>query len=392
MKRFLYTLSLLAFPFVVSAQHPTIQAIINAVDSDTLMKNANEISGETGIVVNGVTDTIKSRNKNWPGNELCFQYLRDKFISWGYQVDSLSFGATGGKNIWAVKTGFVYPDKPVIICAHYDGMPNVAVAPAADDDASGMSTVLEAARTMSTYNFEHTVIFALWDEEEYGLVGSNAFATMYDNAGDSIHGVINMDAIAWDSDNDSVARVHTRPIANSVAIADTVIAVNQDYNIGIDLLVNNPGATYSDHASFWNHGFGAVLMIEDWDNDANTHYHSVTDEVQYFNIPYFHKMARLSIGSAAALAVPFESGAGMGEVTAESIGIYPNPARETVNINWQNDYETLELTDISGKIVFTAAVKGIKEVTVDMASHNDGVYFVKLVNQDREVIQKLVRN
>ena len=82
----------------------------------------------------------------------------------------------------------------------------------------------------------------------------------------------------------------------------------------------------------------------------------------------------------------------MGEVTAESIGIYPNPARETVNINWQNDYETLELTDISGKIVFTAAVKGIKEVTVDMASHNDGVYFVKLVNQDRQVIQKLVRN
>ncbi|MES2557852.1 MAG: M28 family peptidase [Bacteroidota bacterium] len=392
MKRLLYSLVLIAFPFFASAQNPTIQAIINAVNIDTLMQNADEITGEVGIVVDGVTDTIKSRNRNRPGNELCFKYLRDKLISWGYQVDSLAFGVSGGKNIWAVKPGNVYPNEPVIICAHYDGMPNLPVAPAADDDASGMSAVLEAARVMASYNFEHTVIFALWDDEEYGLAGSNAFATMYDTANDSIYGVINMDAIAWDSDNDSVARVHTRPIANSEMIADTVIAVNTDYAIGIDLLVNNPGATYSDHASFWNHTYGAVLLIEDWDNDANTHYHDATDEVQYFNIPYYHKMSRLSIAATAALAVPYNSGAGIEEETEELISIYPNPTHGIVNINWQNDYETLELTDVSGKIVYTTVLtKGAKAAIVDLTAYRNGVYFVTLTNKDLQVVQKLIR-
>ncbi|MDH4472137.1 MAG: M20/M25/M40 family metallo-hydrolase [Fluviicola sp.] len=392
MKKLLYSLVLIAFPFVVSAQNPTIQAIINAVNVDSLMQNANEISGEVSIVVNGVTDTIKSRNRNRPGNELCFQYLRDKLFTWGYQIDSLEFGASGGKNIWAIKPGIVYPNEPVIICAHYDGMPNLAVAPAADDDASGMSAVLEAARTMASSYFEHTVIFAFWDDEEYGLAGSNAFATMYDTANDSIYGVINMDAIAWDSDNDSVARVHTRPTANSEMIADTVIAVNTDYNIGIDLLVNNPGATYSDHASFWNHNYGAVLLIEDWDNDANTHYHSATDEVQYFNIPYFHKMSRLSIGSAAALAVPYNPVAGLEAETGNAINIYPNPSHEMVNISWQNEYETLELTDVLGKIVYSTTLnKSEKESMLDLTGYRNGVYFVKLVNQDHQVIQRLIR-
>ncbi|ASS47416.1 MAG: hypothetical protein A3D31_16370 [Candidatus Fluviicola riflensis] len=392
MKRLLHSLVLIAFPFFASAQNPTIQAIINAVNIDSLMQNANEISGEVGVVVNGVTDTIKSRNRNQPGNELCFRYLRDKLISWGYQVDSLAFGASDGKNIWAVKTGNIYPNEPVIICAHYDGMPNLPVAPAADDDASGMSAVLEAARVMASYNFEHTVIFALWDDEEYGLAGSNAFATLHDNANDSIYGVINMDAIAWDSDNDSVARVHTRPIANSEMIADTVIAVNTDYTIGIDLLVNNPGATYSDHASFWNHDYGAVLLIEDWDNDANTHYHDATDEVQYFNIPYYHKMSRLSIGATAALAVPYNSGAGIEEETGELIRLYPNPAHGTVNISWQNDYETLEITDVLGKIVYSTVVtEDVKGTTLDLAAYRNGIYFVKLANKDRQVTQKLIR-
>lgn len=382
----------MAFPFLASAQNPTIQAIINAVNIDTLLQNANEISGEVPIVVNGITDTIKSRNRNRPGNELCFKYLRDKFISWGYQVDSLAFGVSGGKNIWAVKTGIIYPNEPVIICAHYDGMPNLPVAPAADDDASGMSAVLEAARVMASSNFEHTVIFALWDDEEYGLAGSNAFATMYDNANTTIHGVINMDAIAWDSNNDSIARVHTRPIANSEMIADTVIAVNTDYNIGINLLVNNPGATYSDHASFWNHTYGAVLLIEDWDNDANTHYHDATDEVQYFNVPYFHKMSRLSIGSTAALAVPYYPMASVEEETGEVISLSPNPTHGIMNVTWQHNYETFELTDVLGKIVYTTAVhNGVKEIVVDLTAYRDGIYFVKLVNKNHQIIKKLIR-
>ena len=85
---------------------------------------------------------------------------------------------------------------------------------------------------------------------------------------DRIKGVVNMDAIAYDGNADRKARVHVRPIANSLDISDTVVAVLDRYNFDIDLIVTNPGATYSDHASFWNEGYGAVLMIEEFTNDC----------------------------------------------------------------------------------------------------------------------------
>ena len=98
-----------------------------------------------------------------------------------------------------------------------------------------------------------------------------------------IKAVINMDAIAYDGNADAKARIHTRPIANSLAIADTVFSVHQQYGIGLDLILTNPGATYSDHASFWNEGYGAVLVIEEFTNDGNPYYHTPNDRVQYFD-------------------------------------------------------------------------------------------------------------
>jgi hypothetical protein len=396
MKKLFYVVILFLLPLGASAQNQTIRAIIDSVNIDSLMFRTEEISGVRGVVVNGVADTIRSRNKSKPGNELCFKYIRDKFISYGLQVDSGTFGSVG-KNIWAVLPGTLYPNEPVIICAHYDGMPNQAVAPAADDNGSGTAAVLEAARviTQGGYEFEHTLIFAIWDEEEYGLAGSTNFAAAADAANDTIHGVINMDAIAHDSDNDSVARVHTKPTANSEIIADTVVAVNQDFNIGIDLLVNNPGATYSDHASFWNHNYGAVLMIQDWDNDANPNYHTVNDKVDFFNIPYFHKLARLSIASAAAFAVPYTApvGAGIEEQSGESFKLYPNPTHQILNLRWQLEYQMVQVTNMVGSVVYSANLgKEQKSHIIHLDELPSGIYLVKLSSNKYNCVKKIVKN
>src|SRR5690606_19023520 len=106
-----------------------------------------------------------------------------------------------------------------------------------------------------------------------------------------------------DGNGDRKARVHARPMANSMAIADTVFAILDRYEIDIDLLLTNPGATYSDHASFWSAGYGAVLMIEEFSSDGNPYYHTPNDRIQHFDVPYFEKMAKLSVASMAALAM-----------------------------------------------------------------------------------------
>jgi hypothetical protein len=394
MKKIYCLLLFIGIPFSIHAQNATIQTIINSVHIDTLMLHVAEISGEMGITINGVTDTIKSRNKNKPGNELCFKYVRDKFISYGYQVDSMSF-LTTGKNIWAIKPGMVHTTQPVIICAHYDAMPATgSIAPAADDDGSGVSAVLEAARVLAAYDFEYTILFALWDEEEYSLAGSFAYAAACSTAHDTIHGVINMDAIAYDSDNDSVARVHTRPPGNSEEIADTVVAVNMDYNIGLDLILVNPGATYSDHQSFWQKNYGAVLMIQDWEGNSNPHYHLATDRLQYFNIPYYHKLARLSIGSAAAFAVPYvPSTAGIDQEISEVVKLYPNPTRDVLNIRWNTEYENIQVLDMLGKVVYTSLlVKGAKNTSIDLNGIDGGIYFVQLIKGNQQVVKRFIKN
>jgi hypothetical protein len=394
MKKILYAIAITVLPIVSHAQISSIQAILDSVNIDTLMFRTEELSGERGVFVNGVVDTIFSRNRNRPGNELAFKFIRNKLISYGYQVDSASFGSSGGKNIWAKKTGMLYPNKKVILCAHYDAMPNGPISPGADDNGAGVATVLEAARILIDYNFEYTIVFALWDDEEYGLLGSANYANSAYVADDTIHGVINMDAIAHDSDNDAVARVHAKPIGNSEAIADTVLSVNLEYNIGLNMILVNPGATYSDHASFWNRDYGAVLMIQDWDNDPNPQYHLASDSIYYFNIPYFHKLARLSIGSAAAFAVPYETPVDIGikEEVLEEINLNPNPTNGILTIKWMKEYKMIQIVDFSGKVLYSAALtNGATNTTIDVSALNKGVHFLKLINENTQVMKKFIK-
>jgi hypothetical protein len=71
-----------------------------------------------------------------------------------------------------------------------------------------------------------------------------------------IRGVINMDAIAYDGNGDRKARIHTRSTANSRRSRTPCSRCQQHYNIDLDLLRTDPGATYSDHAAFWTEGYG----------------------------------------------------------------------------------------------------------------------------------------
>ncbi|MCS7053395.1 MAG: M28 family peptidase [Ignavibacterium sp.] len=296
------TILLLIFSSLAFAQNSIVQQIINSVNQDSLVYFARELSGNVQTVVNGQNVTIVSRHKNNPANELAKDYIRQKLQQYGLNVTIQNFSSTGN-NVLGIKVGTQYPNRKYIICAHYDDMPSGSVAPGADDNASGTAAVIEAARVLSQYSFPYTLIFALWDEEEQGLVGATYYATQARNANDSILGVINMDMIAYDSNNDNKAEIHNRAVANSVEIYQKMVEVNSTYGIGINIVNKNPGITASDHAAFWNRNYGAILLIEDNTSDFNAYYHTVNDLVQYYNIPYFVKMSKLAIGTFATLAL-----------------------------------------------------------------------------------------
>ena len=112
-----------------------------------------------------------------------------------------------------------------------------------------------------------------------------------------------MDMIAYDSDNDNAGEIHIRNYANSVSLKDQMVGVNTLYNIGVNTVIENPGTTASDQASFWNNGYGALLLIEEYyGGDFNAYYHSVNDLIIHFNQPYYLKMSQLALGTVATLA------------------------------------------------------------------------------------------
>jgi len=275
---------------------PIVADIINQTNLDSLVSYVRILSGEDSVWVGNTKVLIQNRGSN--GGDLAADYLIQKLESYNLEVYDQVYSSTG-RNVYAIQEGYLYPEKQYIICAHYDAVDVYC----ADDNASGVAAIVEAARILSKYDFKYTIIYALWDEEEAGLVGSTYYASQASSNQDDIQGVLNMDMLAWDGNNDNLLDIHSQNTANSNELANLMIVVNSLYGLSLNPIIYNPGTLQSDHSSFWNHGYGAILLIEAYyGGDLNPYYHTVNDRIDKFNLPYFHNLSKLAIGTASTLA------------------------------------------------------------------------------------------
>ncbi len=72
--------------------------------------------------------------------------------------------------------------------------------------------------------------------------------------------------------------------------------------------------------------------------------------------------------------------------------IYPNPANESLVINAEFGLETIEIYNLLGKKVVGIRndAKGMREMTFDVSEFDAGIYFVKLMDGERQSVQKLI--
>lgn len=122
-----------------------------------------------------------TRYYNTAGNEAARGWLSDTFESFGLDVrqDPYTHGGATRYNVEATLPGLTDPDRILIIGAHFDSISNQSsvLAPGADDNATGVAALLEAASVLSRYGFASTIRFVAFNSEEQGLVGSQAYAT-----------------------------------------------------------------------------------------------------------------------------------------------------------------------------------------------------------------------
>ncbi len=113
-----------------------------------------------------------------------------RFEELGLTVERHDYGS--GVNVLGHLQG--ESDSRVLVTAHYD---HIMGCPGADDNGSGVAGVLEAARVLTQARFEHSLVFACWDEEERGLVGARAYAQRAVEQGESIVTVFNFEMIGY---------------------------------------------------------------------------------------------------------------------------------------------------------------------------------------------------
>jgi hypothetical protein len=313
----------------VCEEHTDTTTVLNSTTQSAWTQWISALSGARSVLIGGSPYTIATRSTrylfNGSANAKAFDYILEQVSGWGYLGEHIEImpytmpaylGGYTAENLILTIPGTTYPDQEVILSAHLDDTSQspATLAPGAEDNGSGAALLLEAARLLRHYSFARTLKLIWFTGEEQGLVGSSYYVDYRDISG--VIGVVNLDMFGYDHDNDRCFELHVGDLAASDAVGQCFVHSIAAYgmNLKVDYLGPGLGEGYSDHASFWRHGIGAVEILENYSNqflpggcvgvDRNPYYHTINDTVLAMNMPVGFDIARAGLATVMDLAVP----------------------------------------------------------------------------------------
>jgi hypothetical protein len=307
----------------ILAPDPYVQAMISQVSQTRLMDHVRKLSGASPVIVEGRSRYLLTRfTPNESAITLATRYVYDRLASLGlavyynyYDLEYTGIDYGERRNVIAEQTGLLYPEKVYLITAHMDSRReydylSMTSAPGADDNASGTTAVLTAAEILSQYSFAYTIRYVLFTGEEQLQKGSEPYAAALARQGEQVLGVLNLDMIGYDVGGVNQFELHARPgEAGDAALATTFRDVVSAYGLNLNPVILNDSLNFSDHASFWQRDYPAILAMEDF---INPNWHKTSDTTGTLDQGYFTAAVKAAVGSLAHLAefyVPNVSGA-----------------------------------------------------------------------------------
>ncbi len=225
----------------------------------TMNRNLKPLNFQLGVLNINATislDPIISRGANVVGEiRSRNRQFRDEYILIGAHFDHIGLGGPG--------SGSRYPEKD-------------QVHPGADDNASGVSGLLELAQKLSAnINYlKRSVLLVGFDAEEKGLLGSKHFIQSSPINLNNVISMINMDMIGRMSDSTyTVGGVGTSP---SFKYLLDSLKQGRLFN----LTMNSPGFGPSDHAPFYSNDIPVLFFFSGFHDD----YHTPNDTWQKINL------------------------------------------------------------------------------------------------------------
>jgi len=278
-------------------------ATLPAVDSQRLLADLESLTFNRSAE----TERVKAR-----------RYLLKALQDAGWTAQEMPFesGAKSGANLYAERLGSEPNAGAILLGAHYD---SVERSPGADDNATSLATVLEAARLLNV-STPRTLKLVFFDLEEVGLLGSQAFIEDPSQQ-DNLQGAVILDMVGYachEAGCQSYPPV--LPITPPTDRGDFLAVIG---NQGHPALINSfthtrptlpqvltleiptlgdftPDLVRSDHAPFWKKGLGAVL-VTDTANFRNPHYHQPTDTIETLDREFFLGSAQVIVNAVTTL-------------------------------------------------------------------------------------------
>jgi aminopeptidase YwaD len=254
-------------------------------------------------------------------------YLATQFAKSGWAIDGQLVSAWGKiyRNVVAIK----YPDRPsrggelapLLIGAHYD---TVSGSPGADDNASGLVVLLEVASRLRTQPLARPIWLVAFCLEEQDRLGSQAFVSRLKAERRELAGAIILECVGFarsetgtqQSPPDVLIAVPTQgdflAIVGNESSRPLVRQLEQEAQRHVPKLKTlslvvpgrgeaMPHTRRSDHASFWDAGYPAVVLT-DTANFRNPHYHRETDTVATLNLEFLSNVAATVTATAMQIA------------------------------------------------------------------------------------------
>lgn len=210
----------------------------------------------------------------------------------------------------------------VLLGAHYDSAPG---SPGANDNGTGVAALIEVARLLARSKLRRTVRFVAFVNEEppwfeTPQMGSRVYAAAARARGDRITAMLALETIGYFSE--APGSQHFPPglgllyptVGNFLAvvgdvnsqhlvgqITDALIAARQIPVESLAAFANTPGVSWSDHSSFWLHGYPAC-MLTDTALYRYPHYHTQDDRPEYVRYDKLAAVTRAVVEVARRLA------------------------------------------------------------------------------------------
>ena len=253
---------------------------LTAIDVEGLLRDVSVLAH----------DSMEGRFAGTPGNERARRYIVAQLDSLG--IPAAPRGRTAafssGVNLLGLVQGTAVSDRYVVVSAHFDhlGVRNGETYNGADDNASGTAAVLALAELFAAAPPRHSFLFVLFDAEETGLRGAQAFVDDPPVPRESIAMNVNLDMVSRSAAGELYAAgtyhyPSLEPFVDEVAARSPISLIKGHDSPGLP--AGDDWTEASDHGPFHAAGIPFIYFgVEDHEG-----YHQPTDDFEAITPEFF---------------------------------------------------------------------------------------------------------